>query len=156
MINFSIFAIQNVCIKSPDRIKSSKRNMYNTSLCILRLYSIVFAYPTIQRDLTIRSNILRKTDSIDSQFSLQELHDNGNILVIYLLLEHLYVQQIKRLIIIIQPITKSSGRRRKNCTEKSVSHRMFHTYHIYNPIAIIVQYDIFLKYCQRGFFVSFL
>ena len=37
MINFSIFAIQNVCIKSPDRIKSSKRNVYNTSLCILRV-----------------------------------------------------------------------------------------------------------------------
>lgn len=32
---------------------------------------------------------------------------------------------------------------------------MFHTYHIYNPIAIIVQYDIFLKYCQRGFCLIF-
>ena len=50
----------------------------------------------------------------------------------YLLLEVLYVEQIQRLIIIILAITKRGGRetKKKKNTKKSVSHRMFHTYHI--------------------------
>lgn len=74
----------------------------------------------------------------------------------YLLLEVLYVEQIQRLIIIILAITKRGGREtKKKKIQKSQQVTGCFTLIIYNPIVIIVQYDIFLKYCQRRFCLIF-